>query len=69
MITENVSTLKIHKLTQEQYNRELENGTLEETSMYLTPEIEKIGELSDLKTSAKNTIVDAINELYDLLNK
>lgn len=68
MKTENVSTLKIHKLTQEQYNREFENGTLEETSMYLTPEIEKIGELSDLKTNAKGSIVDAINELYDLIN-
>lgn len=69
MITENVSTLKIHKLTQEQYNREFENGTLEESSMYLTPEVERIGELSNLKTNAKGSIVDAINELYDLLNK
>ena len=69
MKTENISTLKIHKLTQEQYNREFENGTLEETSMYLTPEVEKIGELSNLKTNAKGSIVDAINELYDLLNR
>lgn len=37
MITENVSTLKIHKLTQEQYDRELEAGTLEENALYVTP--------------------------------
>lgn len=38
MITENLSTLKIHKLTQTQYNRELENGNIDETALYLTPE-------------------------------
>ena len=40
MITENVSTLKIHNLTQAQYDREAEAGTLEETSIYLTPDEE-----------------------------
>ena len=40
MITENLSTLKIHKLTQEQYNRELENGTLDNNALYLTPDEE-----------------------------
>ena len=38
MITENVSTLKIHKLTQAQYDRELEAGNLDETALYLTPD-------------------------------
>ena len=37
MITENVSTLKIHKLTQEQYDRELAAGNLDESALYLTP--------------------------------
>lgn len=69
MITENVSTLKMHKLTQEQYDREQAAGALELNSIYLTPEVERIGELSNLKTNAKGSIVDAINELYDLLNK
>lgn len=41
MKTENLSTLKIHKLTQAQYNREAEAGTLEETAIYLTPDEEK----------------------------
>ena len=39
MITENLSTLKIHKLSQEQYDRELENGNLDESALYLTPEV------------------------------
>ena len=38
MITENLSTLKIHKLTQTQYNRELANGTIDENALYLTPD-------------------------------
>ena len=38
MITENLSTLKIHKLTQEQYDREFDNGRIDETALYLTPD-------------------------------
>jgi hypothetical protein len=38
MKTENLSTLKIHKLTQAQYVRELEAGNLDKTALYLTPE-------------------------------
>lgn len=38
MITTNLSTLKIHKLTQEQYNRELAAGRLDENAIYLTPD-------------------------------
>lgn len=38
MITENLSTLKIHKLSQAQYDRELEAGRIDETALYLTPD-------------------------------
>lgn len=38
MITENLSTLKIHKLTQEQYDRELEAGRIDPSAIYLTPD-------------------------------
>lgn len=38
MIVENVSTLKIHKLTQEQYDRELADGNIDENALYLTPD-------------------------------
>ena len=39
MITENLSTLKIYKLTQEQYDRELAANNIDESALYLTPEI------------------------------
>lgn len=38
MITENLSALKIHKLTQEQYDRELAAGNIDESALYLTPD-------------------------------
>ena len=39
MITENLSTLKIHKLTKEQYERELMAGRIDDNALYLTPEV------------------------------
>lgn len=38
MITENLSTLKIHKLTQVQYEREVKAGNIDENALYLTPD-------------------------------
>jgi hypothetical protein len=38
LITENLSTLQIHKLTQEQYNRALAEGRIDERAIYLTPD-------------------------------
>lgn len=38
MSTENLSTLKIYKLTQEQYERKIEAGDIEENAIYLTPD-------------------------------
>ena len=35
MITENLSTLKIHKLTKEQYDREFEAGRIDETIEFI----------------------------------
>ena len=40
MITENLSTLKIHKLTKAQYERELAAGSIDPTALYLTPDEE-----------------------------
>lgn len=37
MITENLSALKINKMTQEQYDREHEAGNLSASELYLTP--------------------------------
>lgn len=50
MITENIPTLKVHKLTQEQYDTARQNGTLDNNSIYLTPtEIKDYALRSDLK--------------------
>ena len=38
MITENLSTLKINKLTQAQYDRALEAGNIDVNALYLTPD-------------------------------
>lgn len=40
MITENLSTLKIHKLTKAQYDRELEADRIDPNALYLTPDEE-----------------------------
>lgn len=40
MITSNLSTLKINKLTQAQYDRELEAGNIDPNALYLTPDEE-----------------------------
>ena len=38
MKTENLPILKIHKLSQAQYDRELAAGNIDETALYLTPD-------------------------------
>ena len=38
MLIENLSTLKINKLTQQQYDRELSAGNIDENALYLTPD-------------------------------
>lgn len=38
MNTKNLETLKIHKLTQAQYDRELAAGNIDENALYLTPD-------------------------------
>ena len=42
MNTENLSTLKIHKLTQKQYDRELAAGNINKNEVYLTPVPDKV---------------------------
>lgn len=40
MFTKNLPTLELHKLTQAQYDRELEAGRIDEYSLYLVPDEE-----------------------------
>ena len=83
MITENVSTLKIHRLTQEQYDRELAAGRLDANAIYLTPDegvdftgyateeyVDKATE--DLKNEllgGAGEAFDTLKELADLINE
>lgn len=55
MKTENLSTLKIHKLSQAQYDRELASGNIDESALYLTPD-----ENIDLTQYATIEHVDAV---------
>lgn len=57
MNTESLSTLKIHKLTEAQYLRELEAGNIDENALYLTPDEEY--NLSNYAT--KEYVNNAIN--------
>lgn len=57
MITENLSTLKIHKLTQAQYDRELAAGNIDENALYLTPD-----ELVDLNA---DEILEQVANAYE----
>lgn len=62
MKTENVSTLKIHKLTQAQYDREAEAGTLDEHAIYITPDEVEIVSIEGGGTGA-TTVPDALKQL------
>lgn len=73
MITENLSNLKIHKLTKEQYTRELNAGNIDENALYLTPDEEidlsqyaTVEQLKDHYTKTEtDKIVDDINTSID----
>lgn len=77
MITESLSTLKIHKLTQAQYNRELAAGNIDPNALYLTPDeaedlsgyatIEQLNAKADVEHS--HEISDITNLQYILANK
>lgn len=54
MITENLSTLKIHKLTKAQYERELAAGNIDENALYLTPNLGDDDDTSSLEQSIKS---------------
>ena len=70
MKTDNVSTLKIHKLTQAQYDRALASGNIDENALYLTPdeEVDLSGyatkeDLEDKANSEHTHNIDDVNDL------
>ena len=80
MNTENLSTLKIHKLTQAQYDRELAAGNIDQNALYLTPDegmdldLEKIMDLTSdqtatgVKTFANGIKIGNATMTYDSIN-
>lgn len=72
MITENVPILKIHRLTQAQYDRELESGNLDEGAWYLTPceEYATKAELEELRNeiASLREQIASLTEVANYLN-
>lgn len=76
MNTENLETLKIHRLTQAQYDRELAAGNIDENALYLTPDtaadlsgyatIEQLNEKSDIFHTHE---IDDVNNLQISLDE
>lgn len=61
---QNVNTLKIHKLTQEQYNQALASGNINENEIYMTPDDNELDttkflRAADVGTEATTNPVDA----------
>ena len=67
MITENLSTLKIHKLSQAQYEREYEAGNIDPNAIYLTPDegdsSELLTKVSQLENDVGYITVDDIPDV------
>lgn len=66
MITENLSTLKIHKMSQEQYDRELNAGNIDPNALYLTPDTKiKIDSTLTVEGAAADAkaVGDAISQI------
>jgi hypothetical protein len=57
LITENLNTLKIHKLTQAQYDRILAAGEVDENALYLTP----VNDAAVLAKASETFILTAAN--------
>lgn len=67
--TQNVPNLRIHKLTQEQYNNALEAGFIEDNAIYLTPddgaeEVEFIS-IEDIDEICGGTIEDGVTLTFN----
>ena len=58
MVTTNIGTLKINKLTQSQYEKALQEGKIKEDEFYLTPDTTEAEfvELGDIITGLANEI-------------
>ena len=60
MTTENISALKIHKMSQEQYDRELAAGRIEENAIYLTPDTASMEVDNALSATSTNPVQNKV---------
>ena len=58
MLTENLSTLKINRLTQEQYDTALTNGSINANELYLTPDDNELDTSAFLRVTDVGSAVD-----------
>lgn len=58
MLTENLSTLKINRLTQEQYDAALTNGSINANELYLTPDDNELDTSAFLRVTDVGSAVD-----------
>ena len=58
MLTENLSTLKINRLTQEQYDTALTNGNINANELYLTPDDNELDTSAFLRVTDVGSAVD-----------
>lgn len=66
MIIENLSTLKIHEISEEQYKREKEKGNIDPSAVYLTPYEEGVtGDYAEIDHTHE---ISDVNELQELIN-
>lgn len=63
MITENLSVLKIYKLTQEQYDKRCEDGNIEPNALYLTPD-KAYADVEDFQSDLES-IATSIQKIID----
>lgn len=65
-----LSTLNIHKLTQEEYDQAIEDGTIDENALYLTPEeavdLSRYATTDELATKADTEHSHAISDVTGL---
>ena len=67
MITENLSTLKIHKLTQAQYDRALAAGKIDANALYLTPDEDTdLSQYATIEQLSSKADIDHTHTLDDL---
>lgn len=66
MESKNLKILEIHSLSNEQFNREKEDGDLNENALYLTPDEEIVEEINE---SSKNSQIPTAKAVYEFVMK